>query len=78
MQLSPAKLNAAVGIVHSLFAGQWLNSAHLILNAHSASHLLLLQQQISDAQEDLDGSISGSADRQDAEMEKQSSLSVSL
>lgn len=63
-----AKLDTVVGMA----SVRRLNSAHLILNLTHSS--LLLQQQFLEALEDPKGSVS--ADRQDAEMQKQSGLSV--
>lgn len=63
-----AKLDTVVGMA----SVQRPNFVHLILNLTYSS--LLLQQQFSEAPEDTKGS--GGADRQDAEMQKQSGLSV--
>lgn len=70
------KLDTVVGMAHSIFSIQWLDSPPLILDAHGALTYssLLLQQQFSEALQDPKGSVC--ADRQDAEKQKQSSLSV--
>lgn len=75
-QMSRAKLDTVVETAHSLSSIQWLKSTSPFSGCTQwqTYSSLLLQQQFSEASEDPKGSVS--ADRQDGEMQKQSSLSV--
>lgn len=69
-QMGRPKLDTVVGMAHSVFSIQCLDSPPLILDAHGALTYssLLLQQQFSEALQDPKGSVC--ADRQDAEKQK--------